>query len=107
MFWRSGSMVETLLAHLEQTPQGTQGGKCSSVSRIATALWLIGKQLGPYLALELLLPGGTLLALALFLYRRRRLAGLTRSKLNRKIGRVDSGARLWRTCDRTKWPTEE
>ena len=28
--------------------------------------------LGPYLLLEILLPGGTLLALLLFLYRRRR-----------------------------------
>ena len=29
------------------------------------------QQVGPYLALEILLPGGTLLALLLFLYRRR------------------------------------
>ena len=31
-----------------------------------------GQRLGPYLMLEILLPGGTLLALLLFLYRRRR-----------------------------------
>jgi hypothetical protein len=33
----------------------------------------VGQTAGPYLMLELLLPGGTLLALLLFLYRRRRL----------------------------------
>jgi hypothetical protein len=32
-----------------------------------------GQELGPYLMLEILLPGGTLLALLLFLYRRRKL----------------------------------
>ncbi len=32
------------------------------------------KQLGPYAAIELLLPGGSLLAIALWLYRRHRLA---------------------------------
>ena len=31
-----------------------------------------GQKLGPYLMLEILLPGGTLLALLLFLYQRRR-----------------------------------
>ena len=31
----------------------------------------IGQKAGPYLMLEMLLPGGTLLALLLFLYRRR------------------------------------
>jgi hypothetical protein len=30
----------------------------------------IGRRLGPYVMLELFLPGGTLLALLLFLYRR-------------------------------------
>jgi hypothetical protein len=33
----------------------------------------IGQDWGPYLMLEILLPGGTLLALLLFLYRRRKL----------------------------------
>ena len=32
----------------------------------------IGQNWGPYLMLEILLPGGTLLALLLFLYRRRK-----------------------------------
>ncbi len=30
-----------------------------------------GQKVGPYLMLEILMPGGTLLALALFLYQRR------------------------------------
>ena len=38
---------------------------------IAAALRRIAKQLGPYLLVELLLPGGSLVALALFLYRQR------------------------------------
>ena len=32
-----------------------------------------GQRLGPYLMLEILLPGGTLLALLLFLYQRRKI----------------------------------
>lgn len=32
------------------------------------------RRLGPYVLLEMLLPGGTLLALLLFIYRRRKLA---------------------------------
>jgi hypothetical protein len=38
--------------------------------------WVIQavRQLGPYAAIELLLPGGSLLAIALWLYRRNRLA---------------------------------
>ena len=31
----------------------------------------LGRDMGPYLLVEILLPGGSLLALALFLYRRR------------------------------------
>ena len=39
--------------------------------------WLrrMGQKLGPYLVLELVLPGGTMLALLLFLYRRGNLLG--------------------------------
>ena len=36
------------------------------------ALRRLGQTLGPYLILEILLPGGTLFALLLFLYRRRK-----------------------------------
>jgi len=38
--------------------------------RLSFIAWLLRKG-GPYLALELLLPGGTLLAILLFLYQRR------------------------------------
>ena len=40
---------------------------------IAAALRRLVRQLGPYLLVELLLPGGSLVALALFLYRQRAL----------------------------------
>ena len=40
------------------------------VSRLGM-LRRLGQELGPYLMLEILLPGGSLLALLLFLYRRR------------------------------------
>jgi hypothetical protein len=40
---------------------------------IAVALRRLVRQLGPYLLVELLLPGGSLVALALFLYRQRAL----------------------------------
>ncbi len=39
---------------------------------IAALLRRFGQQFGPYLMLEILLPGGTLLALLLFLYQRRK-----------------------------------
>jgi hypothetical protein len=53
----------------------------------------LGRRLGPYLMLEILLPGGTLLALLLFLYRRYKLhAGTkvppTTLTLNRALGRI-------------------
>ena len=35
----------------------------------------LGQKLGPYLMLEILLPGGSLFALILFLYQRRKLGG--------------------------------
>ena len=35
----------------------------------------VGVQVGPYLMVEILLPGGSLMALLLFLYRRRRAQG--------------------------------
>jgi hypothetical protein len=46
-----------------------------SLSRLAawvTRLGAILRHLGPYAAIEILLPGGTLLALLLWVYRRRR-----------------------------------
>ena len=41
------------------------------VVRSAGMTWELARRLGPYLMLEILLPGGTLFALLLFLYRRR------------------------------------
>ena len=40
------------------------------VKPLAIKLLLVGRTLGPYIAIELLLPGGSLLALALWLYRK-------------------------------------
>ena len=40
------------------------------ITGLVATLRRVGRQLGPYLMLELLLPGGSLLALALFLVRR-------------------------------------
>ena len=39
-----------------------------------SALWGVLKEFAPYAALELLLPGGTLIAILCWLYRRRRAA---------------------------------
>ncbi len=48
-----------------------------------------GRKLGPYLLLEILLPGGTLLALLLFLYRRNRLpAGTNAPRAAATLSRV-------------------
>ena len=52
-----------------------------------------GRKLGPYLLLEILMPGGTFLALLLFLYRRNRLpagtnAPRTASTLPLVLGRI-------------------
>ena len=43
------------------------------VTRGLEMLRRLGQRLGPYLVLEILLPGGTLFALALFLFRNRTL----------------------------------
>ena len=45
------------------------------VMRSWTILRRVGAQVGPYLMMEILLPGGSLMALLLFLYRRRRAQG--------------------------------
>jgi hypothetical protein len=42
--------------------------------RVVSGLRGFGGGLGPYLLLEIFMPGGTLLALLLFLHRRRRAA---------------------------------
>ena len=49
------------------------------VMRSWAILRRVGVQVGPYLMVEILLPGGSLMALLLFLYRRRRAQGAQRS----------------------------
>jgi hypothetical protein len=46
--------------------------------RIST-LWGVLKEFAPYAALEILLPGGTLIAILCWLYRRRRAAATVRT----------------------------
>ena len=57
-----------------------------------------GRKLGPYLLLEILMPGGTLLALLLFLYRRGKLHAGTRARtaltLSRVLGRIAEAAKV-------------
>jgi hypothetical protein len=51
------------------------GGRERLMQNVATwwgTLRRLGRTAGPYLMLEMLLPGGTLLALLLFLYQRRK-----------------------------------
>jgi hypothetical protein len=52
------------------------------VVRSVGVTWELARRLGPYLMLEILLPGGTLLALLLFLYRRRQSNGTTGARRN-------------------------
>jgi len=49
-----------------------------SVLRSMGVMGEAARRVGPYLMLEMLLPGGTVLALLLFLYRRRSAARLAR-----------------------------
>jgi hypothetical protein len=58
---------------------------------------------GPYLMLEIVMPGGTLLALLLFLYRRRKFEAAGASRVVLAVSRtlaglVDHGLSLWRPC---------
>jgi hypothetical protein len=56
--------------------------------------WELARRLGPYLMLEILLPGGTLLALLLFLYRRRQLNGMTGAQRNALANQVSGSLRV-------------
>jgi hypothetical protein len=58
-----------------------------------------GRKLGPYLLLEILMPGGSLLALLLFLYRRGKLHAGTNTPrtaltLSRVLGRIAEAAKV-------------
>lgn len=63
----------------------------------------LAQGIGPYLMLEIVMPGGTLLALLLFLYRRRKLEAVTASRVVVTVTRtltslVDQGLSIWRPC---------
>ena len=59
--------------------------------------WELARRLGPYLMLEILLPGGTLLALLLFLYRRRQSDGATGARRNTLANWVSGALSLTET----------
>jgi hypothetical protein len=56
-------------------PKGERERNMQIIRSGCTWLRRIGQDFGPYLVLELVLPGGTLFALLLFLYRRGSLLG--------------------------------
>lgn len=67
--------------------------------------WLrrLVQDFGPYLVLEIVMPGGTLLALWLFLYRRRKVEAAGTSRAVLAVSRtfaslVDHGLSLRRPC---------
>jgi hypothetical protein len=62
------------------------------VVRSAGVTWELARRLGPYLILEILLPGGTLLALLLFLYRRRRVNGAAGTRQNALANHPGTGS---------------
>jgi len=70
--------------------------KLGSLGRLAQGF-------GPYLVLEIVMPGGTLLALLLFLYRRRKPEAVAASRVVLAVTRtlanfVDQGLSIWRPC---------
>ena len=67
-----------------------------AIAPVARAGWLArgvlaALALGPYAAMEILLPGGTLLAFLLWLYRRRRQGKPVRPSIERGLIRVQLG----------------
>src|SRR4030088_1954825 len=64
------------------------------VVRSVGVTWELARRLGPYLMLEILLPGGTLLALLLFLYRRRQVNGATGARRNALTNQVGGCLRV-------------
>jgi hypothetical protein len=64
------------------------------VLRSVGMIWESARRVGPYLMLEILLPGGTLLALLLFLYRRRQSDGATGARRNALASWVSGSLRV-------------
>jgi hypothetical protein len=75
-----GEAVPTFQAGLPSM----RGGFGFWMGRIATFL----RAIGPYAAIELLLPGGSLIALALWLYRRQRRTVCTVTSVHTALGRT-------------------
>ena len=82
------------------------------MQRVMSGLGILrrfGQSVGPYLMLEILLPGGTLLALLLFLYRRRKVD--IESAVSRAVAAVrrdlasmvGQGIFALRPCDLRPW----
>lgn len=67
--------MNAIVATLAIVPSGRKPTRVAPRDWLARAAGLL-RQLGPYAALELLLPGGSLLAILLWLYRRHRRAKL-------------------------------
>ena len=63
--------METSVQAVAGNPLKFPGSAAEIVGRVFGWVRRAGRKLGPYLVLELLMPGGTMLALLLFLYRRR------------------------------------
>jgi len=68
------------------------------IARVARAGWLArgvltARSLGPYAAIELLLPGGTLLAFLFWLYRRHRQGKSLRPAIKRGLSKVQLSMR--------------
>ena len=50
------------------------------------AIWAVVKEFAPYAAIELVLPGGTVLAILYWLFRRRRVGAGSAAQLDRILG---------------------
>ena len=68
-----------------------------SVLRSMGVMGEAARRVGPYLMLEMLLPGGTVLALLLFLYRRRQSDGATGARRNALANWVSGALSLTET----------
>jgi hypothetical protein len=60
--------------HLLTEEQGADAAEQGSFALRMRAAWAAAKALAPYAVIELVLPGGTVLAILCWLYRRRRVA---------------------------------
>lgn len=92
------AFAPTVLAHSRPTAQFVRAAIAPAGARVARAGWLArgvvaARSLGPYAAIELLLPGGTLIAFSLWLYRRHRQGKPVRPVIERRLNAVRLGAK--------------